>query len=445
MISAHFRRPTPPKMGDMSAMNRFLFCLLLVILLCGCAVATPSQPAEFRKAPYLLFTGQSTSMAVMWQTRSTPAQAQIEWGEDESYAGGKANVKEVPGIEGDHLFMHTIEGLKPGARVFYRVTVDGQALASSFFTAPANPEQFSIYAVSDTQVNPAVHNQVMGAILKDIRQQPAARQTILLHGGDHISHGLYEPDWDIEYFNQAYPNVTAVLGSLPVVGALSNHLLYEAQEYVKICSRPYAKVFRKYFPYPLYTTPDHFYYSFDYGPVHIVVVDPYTAEFQEGSEQYQWLQADLANPARFTVVMMHQPAWSYRWSSYALRQHLHGLFKAGGVDLVIQGHDHFYSRLVVDGIQYVVIGGGGGSLTYPGTFLTRHDDPADTEIMSTCVDVAFEPDPNLPEVNLVDPLTAARTNHYLRMDLAGDKLAIRVVNLDGKVIDCFPEGAVCAP
>ena len=195
----------------------------------------------------------------------------------------------------------------------------------------------------------------------------------------------------------------------------------------------------------MYASPEHFYYSFDYGPIHIVMIDPYTAEFQEGSEQYQWLQADLARPARFKVVVMHQPAWSYRWSSYALRQHLHGLFKSSGVDVVLQGHDHFYSRLVVDGIQYVVIGGGGGSLTYPGSFLTRHDDPADTEIMSTCVNVAFEPDPNLPKVDLVDPLTAARVNHFLRMDLAGEQLTLRVVDVDGKIIDCFPEGAVCAP
>ncbi len=110
------------------------------------------------------------------------------------------------------------------------MTVDGQTHGSSFLAGPADPEAFSIYAVSDTQVNPAAHNRVMGAILSDIQRQPEARQTILLHGGDHISHGLYEPDWDIEYFNAAYRNVTGVLGSLPVVASLSNHLLYAAEE-----------------------------------------------------------------------------------------------------------------------------------------------------------------------------------------------------------------------
>lgn len=424
---------------------RILSGFILLLFLCSCTPATPPPRAEFRKAPYLIFTGQPNSMGVMWQTTSTPAQAKIEWGTDEKVSGGSVVVKEMPGKEQDHLFLHTLTNLASGTRIFYRVTVDGKTIASSFFTSPANPDGFSIYAVSDTQTNPSVHNKVMGAILKDIQLQPAARQTILLHGGDHISHGLYEPDWDTEYFNQGYTNVTSLLGSLPVVGALSNHLLYAAEEYVKVCSRPYASVYRKFFPYPMYASPEHFYYSFDYGPIHVTVVDPYTAEFQAGSEQYQWLQADLGKPARYKVVMMHQPAWSYRWSSYALRQHLHEIFKANGVNLVLQGHDHFYSRLVVDGIQYVVIGGGGGSLTYPDKFLTRHDDPADTEIMSTCVKVPFAPDPDLPKVNLVDPHSAARAHHYLRMDLAGDKLTLRVVDLDGKVIDCFPDGAVCPP
>lgn len=45
----------------------------------------------------------------------------------------------------------------------------------------------------------------------------------------------------------------------------------------------------------------------------------------------------------------------------------------------------------------------------------------------------------------VDPHTAARAHHFLRMDVAGDQLTMRVVNLDGKIIDCFPDGAVCAP
>ena len=226
----------------MNLLSRLIFSLILVITISGCAPATPAQPAEFRKQPYLVFTGQSTSMTVMWQTRSTPRQAQIEWGADETYAGGKAEVKETPD---DHLFSYTLEGLKPGARAFYRVTVDGQTHGSSFLAGPVNPEAFSIYAVSDTQVNPAAHNRVMGAILSDIQRQPEARQTILLHGGDHISHGLYEPDWDIEYFNAAYRNVTGVLGSLPVVASLSNHLLYAVVDYAKVGAWPYAKVYNR--------------------------------------------------------------------------------------------------------------------------------------------------------------------------------------------------------
>lgn len=430
----------------MKSFFRVLLPLTLAVVLTTCApAATPAPPAEFRIPPYLLFTAQGDSMTVMWKASSAPRQVFIEWGADQTYQGGKAEVQDTSGEQGGHLMSYTIQGLKPGTRTFYRVTLDGQTRASSFVTGPRDPAHFSLYAVSDTQVNPAVQDKLMAGILADIQLQPESRQTIVLHGGDHVSHGLVETDWLIEYFNAYYKDLSSALASLPVVGVLSNHHLYEAKEYVKVCAKPYARIYRKYFPYPFYAHPEHFYYSIDYGPVHITVIDPYTAEYQPGSQQYAWLQADLAKPAAYRIVIMHQTAWAYRRSAYALRQHLHPLFKAGGVNVVLQGHEHYYNRLVVDGIHYVTMGGGGGSLTYPDKFLTRYDDPDDSRVMSTCVDVPFEPDPALPVVDLVDPKKAFRANHYLRLDWDGEMMSIRAVDIEGKLLDCFPQGALCAP
>ncbi len=425
---------------------RFSVCILLSVLVCACApAAAPAQPAEFRIQPYLVFTAQSDSMTVQWKADRMPAKVLIEWGADEKVQDGKAEVKDAGGEQGEHLMAYTIRGLKPGVRTFYRVTMDGKALGASFFTAPKNANAFSLYAVSDTQVNPAIQDKLMAGILADIQKLPDARQTVLLHGGDHVSHGLVETDWIIEYFNAYYQNTVKGLASLPVVGALGNHQLYEAKEYVKVCSKPYAKTYSKFFPYSFYPDPQHFYYSIDYGTVHITVIDPYTAEFQPGSAQYAWLQADLAKPAGYKIVMMHQTAWAYRRGALALRQHLHPLFKASGVNLVLQGHEHYYNRLIVDGIPYVTIGGGGGSLVYPDKYRTVYDDPDDYLVMSTCVDVAFSPDPELPKVKLEDPGVALRVNHYLRLDWDGKKMSIRAVGMDGNILDCFPEGAVCAP
>lgn len=429
---------------------RLVLCLWAAASLYACAPAnptpSPTPPQDpFRIPPYLLFTGQPDSMTLMWKAESAPREVVVTWGSDESCSDGKAAVADSGAGDGDQLMSYTITGLQPGRRTWYQVSMDGTSRGGSFFTAPADANAFSIYAVSDTQVNPAVQDRLMAGILAEIQQSPDTRQTILLHGGDHVSHGLSEPDWIIEYFNAYYKNVSATLATLPVVGALSNHHLYGAKEYVKICSRPYAFYYRKYFPYGMYATPENFYYSIDYGGVHITFVDPYTAEYQPGSQQYRWLEADLAKPAGYKIVVVHQTMWAYRNAAWALRQHLHPLFKASGVSVVLQGHEHYYNRLVVDGIQYVTIGGGGGTLTQPYKYRVEYDDPADYEVMSTCVNVDFTADPLLPVVDLVDPQKAFRINHYLRMDWDGKAMSLRAVDIDGKIIDCFPDGAQCNP
>jgi hypothetical protein len=91
------------------------------------------------------------------------------------------------------------------------------------------------------------------------------------------------------------------------------------------------------------------------------------------------------------------------------------------------------------------MGGGGGSLTYPDKFLAQYDDPEDSWVMSTCVDVPFEADPAIPVVKLEDPKKAFRANHYLRLDWDGEMMSIRAVDTEGKLLDCFPQGALCAP
>ena len=52
------------------------------------------------------------------------------------------------------------------------------------------------------------------------------------------------------------------------------------------------------------------YYSFDYGPAHITVVDQYVS-FAPGSAQYIWLENDLAASQKlWKFVILHEPAWS---------------------------------------------------------------------------------------------------------------------------------------
>ena len=55
------------------------------------------------------------------------------------------------------------------------------------------------------------------------------------------------------------------------------------------------------------------YYSFDYGPVHVVVLDQYTngGNYGSGSPQYTWLVNDLSTSTKpWKIIVLHQPGWS---------------------------------------------------------------------------------------------------------------------------------------
>lgn len=84
------------------------------------------------------------------------------------------------------------------------------------------------------------------------------------------------------------------------------------------------------------------------------------------STQRAWLRDELAaseGPVR--IAVFHHPPYSAGSShpgDAAVRSNWVPLFERYGVDLVLSGHAHLYERHRVDGIDYVVTGGGGRAL-----------------------------------------------------------------------------------
>lgn len=108
------------------------------------------------------------------------------------------------------------------------------------------------------------------------------------------------------------------------------------------------------------------YYDWSSGPVQFLVLDT-EQRLDPGSAQYRWLEAKLAasrSPLR--VVQLHRPVYSSSENLWAqgFRAGLGPLLARHGVDLVLQGHEHGYERSqAIDGVTYVVTGGGGSSPT----------------------------------------------------------------------------------
>jgi acid phosphatase len=106
------------------------------------------------------------------------------------------------------------------------------------------------------------------------------------------------------------------------------------------------------------------YYAFGQGPVRVIVLD---GNDPAGPAQLGFLRRQLRDaPEPMRIVAFHQPVYtSGLHAPSAEGQRLWApLFRRGRVALVLQGHNHMYERLEVDGVTYITTGGGGASL-YP--------------------------------------------------------------------------------
>ncbi len=150
------------------------------------------------------------------------------------------------------------------------------------------------------------------------------------------------------------------------------------------------------------------YRSTQWGDVRFIILD---ANRPDDPGQLAWLDGQLAGAAGETVVaVFHQPAvsCSKHGATPSVVENWMDRFEAADVELVLQGHDHNYQHHLVDGIDYVVTGGGGHSL-YP---------------LTPCPDGSR-------------PLAAAEEHHFVVLEQVEDRLEVAAIRPDGSVLDRF--------
>uniref|UniRef100_A0A0E0QGQ9 Purple acid phosphatase n=1 Tax=Oryza rufipogon TaxID=4529 RepID=A0A0E0QGQ9_ORYRU len=117
-----------------------------------------------------------------------------------------------------------------------------------------------------------------------------------------------------------------------------------------------------------------FYYSFNAGGIHFIMLGAYV-DYNRTGAQYSWLEKDLRKIDRRVtpwVVAAWHPPWYNSYSSHyqefeCMRQAMEGLLYQHGVDIVFSGHVHAYERMnrvfnyTLDpcGPVYITIGDGG--------------------------------------------------------------------------------------
>jgi len=348
---------------------------------------------NYKKLPYLLYPGNNNEMLIMWQMNSSVT-CNFLYGTDTTYSQGTISSSEY---NSNHQHKVLLTGLSPNQKYYYKVVYNNTEEGGSFQTAPQNNAQnLTFFAYGDTRSNPNDHDSVAKRIMLDIHQNNL-KQTFIVNSGDLVSDGDAEASWQNEFFNQQYSGITDMLGNLPYLAAFGNH---EGQ----------GLLFAKYFDYPMYANNDY-YYSFDYGPVHIIVIDV-EANFSLGSTQYNWIVNDLSSSNKaWKVAIFHEPGWSAGGHSnnIAVQNTLQALFKQYGVTLAITGHNHYYARAVVNNIHHITSGGGGAPL--------------------------YNPDPSFPNIVKVD-----KSNHYCKIEITGDSLHFSAIRSNGSIIEDFNIG-----
>ena len=352
-----------------------------------------SLHAEVQKGPYLIYDGINTGMTVLWQLDSSQS-CTIDWGVDTFYTTGSAATGESGSGTDEHQHKYTITGLTPGTKYFYQANCDIDSVGNgSFHTAPLdNADNVKFLVYGDTRSYPADHDAVSQEMINAYASDPEY-QTITLHVGDWVNNGDVEADWADQFFDSYYTNTNEFQANMPINGVKGNH-------------EGSGVLFKKYFPY-LYE-PSGFYWSFDYGPAHITVIDQYVP-YTLGSTQYAWLENDLTSSTKkWKFLVFHEPGWSAGGHSNEadVQNYIQPLAIKYGVSMIFAGHNHYYARAVVDGIQHVTTGGGGAPLK--------------------------EPDPDYENV-----VASASSHHFCEVEIQGDDLWFVARDKNGGVFDSF--------
>jgi hypothetical protein len=121
------------------------------------------------------------------------------------------------------------------------------------------------------------------------------------------------------------------------------------------------------------------YYSYDFGEWHVIALNSELRENPEGRlsdarAQDDWLRKDLEDHSKpCTLAYFHKPLFSSGW--HGPSPDMVGLWTIlyqGGVDLVVNGHEHHYERFMqqtpaglpdsAKGIEQIIVGTGGADL-----------------------------------------------------------------------------------
>ncbi len=390
-----------------------MFALTCPALAAAPATTTPDHVA-------LSWTGSpATTMTVTWRTDPTVATGVVEYAKGSKLTGPIQHTNATcsdfaTDIGESHLFRATLTDLSPTTAYTYRVG-DGEhwSATHTFVTADPKSDEVEFLVFGDSQSVPP-YSTWSKTVHNAYRANPRAR--FMVNVGDLVDVGQSGSHW-----NAWFDAAAGVIDTIPEMPVIGNHETsgkkgerkpeYWLAQFTLPPNGPAGLKGQA--------------YSFDYGPVHIAVLDSQGSEEKQYGDilgpQAKWLNADLkASDATWKIVFFHKAVYEVHPTrkSKDVKSAFCPVLESNHADLVFNGHDHGVGR------TFPIKGGEIKGKPSEGTIYCvtgRSGTKYYKNLEKKSWDAFFYNPTDQP--------------NYLVVDIAGKKLTIRTVKQDGTPID----------
>jgi acid phosphatase type 7 len=311
-----------------------LVVMIISFLLILVGYGGGNQVATIVIGPYSQHA-QLNSITISWETAAPTMDNEVHWG----FSSERGNITVEKNIVSKTFHLVRINGLALATTYYYTAVSDGvESRLYTFQTAyPMNETiRFIVYGDSRGSWDDWQDTLLVSQAIEN------AHPAFVLNTGDLVDQANSLDNW-IDFFDASPFVHNSTLN--PVLG---NHENYSSL-YFTFFSLPHNERW----------------YSFDNGPVHFISLDSNPRNAYR-LVQNLWLFHDLRTRSQpFTIVFFHHPLYSSgaeHGNSTLLRRLWAPVFERNHVDLVFNGHDHDYEHSYVNGVTYVVTGGGGAPL-----------------------------------------------------------------------------------
>jgi hypothetical protein len=290
---------------------------------------------------------ETNGVTVVWRTDAL-CDSVVQYGTDTNYAAGT--------VSNGSLVRHhavTLTGLAPGSSYFYRVRSGGVTLSegAAFRARAATNQAIRFIAYGDFGYSGPGTTSIAA-------RMAMTNADFALTVGDNIYLDGQPGDYDAFWF-APHRETMRRTATFP---ALGNHDVHFEN------TRWYVTNF--FLPTNGPAGFRETVYSYDYGNAHFAVIDsnPFATNSASARSAIRtWLSNDLStSSARWKFVQLHHPPYTSEGShgpNTLVLSDIVPVLEAAGVDMVFQGHNHFYERInPINGVHYLTAGGGGQSL-----------------------------------------------------------------------------------